>query len=46
VAGLVFARSVRHGDIGYALAASEVRPAVAAAERRSEPVATGGCTGR
>jgi uncharacterized membrane protein required for colicin V production len=46
VAGLVFARSVRHGDIGYALAASEVRPALAAAERRSEPVATGGCTGR
>lgn len=44
VSGVVFARSLGHEGIGYALTASEVRPVVAAAATASA-VGTGSCTG-
>ena len=44
VAGVVFARSISDSTIGYAVAASEVRPLVEQASRQSTGVSTGPCT--
>jgi S1-C subfamily serine protease len=41
--GLVFAASTNHDDIGYALAGSVIREALAAARALSERVPTGAC---
>jgi S1-C subfamily serine protease len=41
--GLVFAASSNHDDIGYALAGSVIRDALAAARGLSQPVSTGDC---
>lgn len=43
VAGVVFARSVSDGGVGYALRASEVLDDLAAAASRQQAVATGAC---
>ena len=43
IVGLVFAASTNHDDIGYALAGSVIREALAAARALSERVPTGAC---
>jgi S1-C subfamily serine protease len=43
VSGMVFARSISDGAVGYALTAEEIRPAIEAAAVRSQPVDTGPC---
>ena len=43
VAGVVFARSVSDGEVGYALRASEVVDDLAVASGRQDAVSTGGC---
>jgi S1-C subfamily serine protease len=45
VAGVVFARSVADDDVGYALAAAEVRPDLDRSRTRTEVVSTGACAG-
>jgi S1-C subfamily serine protease len=44
VAGVIFSRSARSEDIGYALTSDTVRPKLAAAEAQRGPVSTGPCT--
>jgi S1-C subfamily serine protease len=43
VAGVVFAASTADRNVGYALAASEVAPALATSIGQTEPVGTGPC---
>jgi S1-C subfamily serine protease len=43
VVGVVFSKSLRANDIGYAIVASEVAPEVRAAASQRAPVGTGGC---
>jgi len=43
VAGVVFSRSVRNDDIGFALTSDEVAREVTPAEQRTTPVSTGPC---
>jgi S1-C subfamily serine protease len=43
VAGVIFAASSADRDVGYALAASEVAPALARSVGQTEPVGTGPC---
>lgn len=44
VAGVVFAASTTHQDVGYALTADEVADEIERGAGRSEPVGTGRCT--
>jgi S1-C subfamily serine protease len=43
VAGVVFAASTTHGNVGYALTAAEVNPRIQQALGRTQPVDTGPC---
>jgi S1-C subfamily serine protease len=43
VAGVVFAASTTHPEVGYALTASESRPRIQQALGRTQPVSTGPC---
>jgi S1-C subfamily serine protease len=45
VAGLVFASSVAHPDVGYAIVSSVFRPIVARSATLTAPVGTGPCAG-
>lgn len=45
IIGLIFAKSVSTDGVGYALTARQIEPAVARAERQSQPVSTGSCSG-
>lgn len=44
VVGLVFARSARYNDVGYALTMRKVMSALSQAERQAKIVSTGDCT--
>jgi len=43
VAGVVFAASTTHEDVGYALTANQARPQIALGMARTEPTDTGAC---
>lgn len=43
VAGVVFAKSLSQNNVGYALLINQVKKAIAQAEQRNSPVATGTC---
>jgi S1-C subfamily serine protease len=43
VSGMVFARSIADDQVGYALTAEEIAPAIAAGRDRRDAVATGPC---
>jgi S1-C subfamily serine protease len=44
VVGVVFAKSLDDATTGYALTLAEARPVLAAAQRATQPVPTGGCS--